>query len=137
MTESLSATAPAETQPPGLTSGGRRMLLFAMLAASSSTPILFTVLPAFGEQTGLDATATGALLTMSGLAFAVAAPVWGRLADRWGRARVLSIGLVGYGLSFLLFAALAQLGLAAVLTGTGLFLSLLLTRPIGGSLAAA
>jgi MFS family permease len=116
---------------------GRTALLLAVLAASSGTSIMFTVLPGIGSRVGIGAAGVGTLITCSGLAFALAAPYWGRLADRRGRSRVMAIGLLGYGAAAVAFSVLAQLGFSGILSGGALFVTMLVTRPVGGGLAAA
>jgi MFS family permease len=136
----LAVTSASGTTPDPITSltrRGRAALLLAVLAATSGTSIMFTVLPGIGARVGIGAAGVGALITCSGLAFALAAPYWGRLADRRGRSGVMAIGLVGYGAAAVAFSVLAQLGFSGILTGTALFVTLLVTRPIGGGLAAA
>lgn len=62
----------------------------------------------------------GVLTALYMLAVAVFAPLWGRLSDRFGRRSVLLVGLVGFALSMLVFAAartLSQLYLERTLSG--------------------
>jgi MFS family permease len=133
----VSPAGPTPDPTTSLTRRGRVALLIAVSAASSGTSIMFTVLPAIGARVGIGAAGVGTLITCSGLAYALAAPYWGRLADRRGRSSVMAVGLLGYGAAAVAFSILAQLGISGILTGTALFVTLLVTRPVGGGLAAA
>ncbi len=103
------------------------VLMLAVFTISIGFGILLPQLPALVERLlGADATpvqiarATGLLTAIYMLALFIFAPVWGWLSDRWGRRKVLMIGLTGFSLTMIasvLFQTLAAIYLGRALTG--------------------
>lgn len=80
-------------------------LFLVMLGFGIVIPVLpFLVV----SQQGTSATLGLLMATYSVMQF-IFAPLWGRLSDRIGRRPVLLAGLVGYGLSFMIFGLATQL----------------------------
>ncbi len=71
--------------------------------------LVIPIFPFFVEELGAGGRELGLLVATSALLEFVFAPVWGGLSDRIGRKPVLMIGIVGYGLSSLLFGLSTQL----------------------------
>lgn len=124
---------------PSPTSGrsARFILLLALLNAAAASSIYLSILP--GIVRGLDLTEVqgGLLVTTSAIAFGVMAPWWGRKSDRAGRVPIITLGLVGYAITSAAFALGMELGFAGVVGGMALYGVLLISRPLGGALAAA
>lgn len=129
--------APSETSPHGLPQRQALLLFAATLVAAVGTSLLLTVVPPIARELEWSETRSGLLISASGLAFLLAAPAWGRASDRLNRPRLVVVGLVGYAVAFAVFALMAGYGLSGALGGLGLYLALLLSRPVGGALAAA
>lgn len=127
----------ADRTPPTAPRRSRLLILLALLNASTSSSLYLAILPALSRELALSESQAGLLVTASALAFAVAAPWWGRRSERWGRTSVLVAGLAGYACASVAFAVVGGLGLAGTVSGTALFGLLLLSRPLGGALAAA
>ncbi len=68
--------------------------------------ILYTTIPYIAEQTGVATSNIIAAISIGSLFFAVCSPYWATKSDRLGRKRVLSIGMFGMGLSFILLSSL-------------------------------
>jgi multidrug resistance protein len=66
--------------------------------------IIIPILPEVIIQQNLSEIHVGGLLTIYALASFFTAPLWGALSDRTGRKKLILIGLVGFSLSFFLFA---------------------------------
>jgi len=66
--------------------------------------IIIPILPEVILQQGLSEVHVGGLLTVYALASFFTAPLWGTLSDRTGRKKLILIGLIGFSLSFFLFA---------------------------------
>ena len=64
-------------------------------------------------------------------------PIWGRVSDRWGRKRVMLIGLFGFAAGTLLFNSVLSAGLAGVLVGTGLYFALIAARLMHAAVMSA
>ncbi|MFI8081220.1 MFS transporter [Kitasatospora sp. NPDC086009] len=109
------------TRPEGL---GRRQVhavaacyFVASFAALGLPPYLTAILPALGDPQGRWA---GVLYIVPTVFSALGAPLWGRLADRFGRKRLLLRAQLGLTVSFLLAGAadsLPAFTLALVLQG--------------------
>ena len=66
--------------------------------------IIIPILPEVIIQQNLSEIHVGGLLTIYALASFFTAPLWGALSDRTGRKKLILIGLLGFSLSFFLFA---------------------------------
>ena len=66
--------------------------------------IIIPVLPEVIVQQGWSNVHVGGLLTIYALASFFTAPLWGSLSDRIGRKPLILLGLVGFSLSFIIFA---------------------------------
>ena len=109
--------------------------LFAgLLAAYAGLMLANPVFPSLARELGLSEVQAGIVISAAALVFAVGSPLWGWLCDRAGRKPVFVAGLVGIGLSFILFAGVSYLGLIGVLTGTALFAALLAARVVIGAM---
>src|SRR5260221_293114 len=96
--------------------------------------LVIPLLPFYGERFGASPFTVTVILAMYSLAQLFAAPLWGRLSDRWGRRPVLLVSLAGAVVAYLwmgvayslwvLFAARflqgAMAGNIAVARGAGL-----------------
>ncbi len=91
--------------------------------------LILPLLPYYAETFGATLTVVGLLGTANALAQLVAAPVIGRLSDKYGRRPLLIFSIAGTVISFLL------LGLAQTLPM--LFLSRILDGLLGGNIALA
>ncbi len=84
--------------------------------------IVLPLLPLYATRFGASAWTVGLLVTIYSVAQFFMAPVWGRLSDRFGRRPILLLGLVGSGISYLVFAwagTVAALFLSRLLAGVG------------------
>ena len=86
-------------------------LMLAVFSISVGFGVLLPQLPALIERLlGAGGTAaqvpraTGLMTALYMFALFLAAPVWGRLSDQWGRRPVLLIGLAGFGATMIAFA---------------------------------
>lgn len=119
-------------------SGSRLGLLFlAVFGAYLGQFILFPVLPPLGRELGLSEFQVGLLITTSALMLFLGSPVWGRRSDIWGRKPVILFGLVAAASSLLIFAVVAQFGLAGALSVPVIFFSMLVVRGFAYGLSIA
>ena len=72
--------------------------------------LFLPLLPYYAEGLGATATLTGILIASNALAQFVAAPVVGRLSDRWGRRPMLIFSIANTLVSFLILGLAAPLG---------------------------
>ncbi|MHA6259838.1 MFS transporter [Sporosarcina sp. CAU 1771] len=66
--------------------------------------IIIPILPEVIIEQGFSEVHVGGLLTIYALASFFTAPLWGAFSDRTGRKKLILIGLIGFSLSFFLFA---------------------------------
>jgi DHA1 family multidrug resistance protein-like MFS transporter len=94
------------------TNNNRRSLIilsFTLVVVMLGFGLVIPIFPFFVEELGAGGRELGLLVATSALLEFVFAPVWGGISDRIGRKPVLMIGVLGYGLSSLLFGLSTQL----------------------------
>lgn len=90
-------------------------LMLAVFTVSAGYGVMLPLLPYVVEQMTGDAGAaavsrhTGLLTAVYTISLFLFASRWGRLSDRFGRGRVILIGLLGFAVSMLVFAGTADL----------------------------
>lgn len=99
--------------------------------------IVMTTLPSLGREIGLREVAIGAIISASSLVFFVSSRVWGRVSDHWGRKPVILIGLWGYCVGTLVFAALFAAGMSGLIAGGLLYGLIIATRMAQSMLMSA
>jgi DHA1 family multidrug resistance protein-like MFS transporter len=85
--------------------------------------MVMPILPFYVESMGASATELGLLVAISPFIQLIASPLWGGVSDRRGRKPVLVVGLLGYGISMLLFGLATELWMLFVARGVGALLS--------------
>jgi len=113
------------------------LLFVALFNSILGFSILFPILGPLGRELGLSELQVGSLTAVYSLAQFVTSPYWGRRSEVLGRKPVLLRGILGFGIAFLAFGLLAELGQSGILRGWPLFLALLATRLCGGALSSA
>jgi len=114
-----------------------RLLFAALVAVGMGQTIVFAVLAPLGREIGLSELQVGAIISASSVTFFIASPMWGRASDRWGRKRVMLIGLVGYTLGTVIFASIFQAALSGLLLPLVAFLALTGSRMLQASIMSA
>lgn len=127
--------APAEQN--NTTKQAKGVLFLTIFIAMLGLSVLFPVVGPLSRELGLSETQVGWFATIYSLMQLLCSPFWGKRSETVGRKPVLLMGLVGFSLSFLLFAVVALLGLKGVLGGTAVFVGLLFARFVGGVLSSA
>jgi MFS family permease len=105
-----------------------KLLFFAMLATAMGQSVVMTTLPSLGRQTGLTELQVATIMSSSAIAFALGNTLWSSITKKLGFRRLLMLGLTGYTIGTIIFASVWLSGFAAILTGSGLFAALLLSR---------
>ncbi len=85
--------------------------------------MVMPIFPFYIESMGASASELGLLVAISPFIQLVASPLWGGISDRRGRKPVLAVGLLGYGISMLLFGLATELWMLFVARGVGALLS--------------
>ena len=100
-------------------------LAAAVFVVSAGYGALMPVLPAWlaplmaADSQAAVARHLGLLSGMYAAGVLVGAPLWGLVSDRWGRGRILVIGLVGYVASLLTLLRPDWIGLAGIYMSRG------------------
>jgi len=115
----------------------RTILLTALVGMGFGMTVLFAILAPLGREVGFTELQIGSIIAASSLTVFLASPRWGRLSDRWGRKRVLLIGLFGYVVGTLLFAGVFHFTLIGVVAPALGYYLLMLTRVMHASVMAA
>ena len=113
------------------------ILIAGLMAFSMGQTVLFAVLGPIAREIGLRETHVGLIITAAALAVMVSSPLWGKLADRWGRRPVFVLGLAGYALSTFAFAGVLHAGLEAMILPMAALGALIATRTLYGLVASA
>ena len=85
------------------------ILAFALVVVTLGFGLIIPLFPFYIEALGATGSDLGLLVATSALLEFLCAPIWGSVSDRIGRKPVLVAGMVGYGLSSLLFGFSTQL----------------------------
>jgi len=115
----------------------RRTLLVSLVSVGMGFTVLFPVLAPLGREMGLSEFQITAIIAASSLTVFLSSPVWGRRSDRWGRKRVMLIGLFGFSAGTALFNSVLYAGLAGVLGGWLLFGTLVAARMLHAAVMSA
>lgn len=126
----------ANTSGPLAGVSALRPLLASMLLLGGANSVLFAVSPPVGRLLGFKEWQIGFVVAFSAAAYMVFAAVWGRVSDLRGRRYVLVIGMLGFGLGGLAFAAVLDLGLAGVVTPSLALVLLIATRMVQSLVSA-
>lgn len=127
----------SQTLPADALRRARYLLFAALVAVGMGQTVVFAVLAPLGREIGLVEVQVGAIISASSITFFIASPIWGRTSDRWGRRRVMLIGLFGYTAGTVLFASVFQGALVGLLAPLPAFLALTAARMAQASVMSA
>ena len=111
-----------------LTTSQKYLIAFGSLAMGVGMTINFVVVAPLARQAGLTEIQVAGILTLSTLLYAALIPYWGRLADKFGRKRVMVFSLFAMGAMNMAFLFALSAALAGVVTGLAAFLLLAFVR---------
>ncbi|NLK51361.1 MAG: TCR/Tet family MFS transporter [Syntrophomonadaceae bacterium] len=89
--------------------GGLLVLFISIFLVGVGFSIIMPVLPYYAESLGANAFQLGLLITVYAICQFIFAPIWGTYSDRLGRKPVLLMGIVGFAVTFILFAFATKL----------------------------
>ena len=113
------------------------LLFLTLFNSILGLSILFPIIGPLARELGLTEFQTGLFSTAYALMQFLMSPYWGRKSEEVGRKPILLVGILGFSVSFFLFAVFAQLRFAGVLGVGATFLLLLLARLVGGTFSSA
>ena len=85
------------------------ILSFTLVVVMLGFGMVIPVFPFYVERLGAGGSALGLLVATGALTELLFGPLWGNVSDRTGRKPILMIGMLGYGLSMVLFGLSTQL----------------------------
>jgi MFS family permease len=115
----------------------KRTLLLAVAAMGFAQTVLFAILAPLGREIGLVEVQIGAIISASSLTLFLVSPLWGRASDKWGRRKILLIGLFGYSFGTIMFASVFQAALLGYLIPVSALILLIITRVANATVMAA
>jgi MFS family permease len=107
----------------------------ACIGAGQST--IFILIPAEVRSLGFNEFEVGIIFSISAIAWMIFSPFWGRLSDRFGRKWIFLIGIFGFSLSMILFAAIISAASYNLIPFVLILPLLIITRLINGLLGSA
>ena len=126
------------TQTPGFPLVfAKRILLFALIAVGMGQTVLFAILAPLGREVGLTVIQIGTIISASSITVFLCMPIWGRASDRWGRKRIILVGLFGYSLGTVLFAAVFKSAMMGLFPPMVAFIALIVSRMAHASVMSA
>ncbi|WP_334050029.1 MFS transporter [Alteromonas gracilis] len=114
-----------------------RILFCALLATSVGQSVMLTTLPSMGRQANLSEFHIATIMSSSALIFAIGTNVWSKVAKHAGFKRILMVGLAGYSVGTFAFASAWMAGFSGIISGTNLFLALLISRSMQSTIMSA
>jgi len=114
-----------------------RVLFCALLATSVGQSVMLTTLPSMGREAELTEFHIATIMSSSAFIFAIGTNVWSKVAKRAGFKRILMVGLTGYSLGTFAFASAWMAGFSGFISGTNLFLALLISRSMQSTIMSA
>jgi len=85
------------------------ILSFALVVVTLGFGMVIPIFPFYVDRLGAGGRELGLLTATAALTELIFGPMWGSISDRTGRRPILMLGLLGYGLSSLLFGLATQL----------------------------
>ena len=112
------------------------IIAFALVSMGVGMTISFVVAPPLARGAGLSEIQVAGVLTGSALLFAILTPIWGRIANEYGRKRVMVFALFATAASNALFIITLSAAMRGVLVGIYAFLALAAVRACFGVLGS-
>ncbi|MEZ5955298.1 MAG: MFS transporter [Hyphomonas sp.] len=117
-------------------SGFQKLVIaLATVSMGAGMTINFVVVAPLAREAGLSEIEIAGILTFSSVLYTIFTPIWGRIADRIGRKRVMVFALCAMALTNMAFLFALDAALAGVITGLGAFSLLAFVRTWFGLLA--
>jgi len=104
------------------------LLFGGLLSVGIGRSVTLAVLAPIGRELGLMEIQVGLISAMTAAMFFFGGPFWGRRCESMGRRKVMIIGLIGYAITTIMFAAVVEAGLRSLMPLLIVFSLMLLTR---------
>ena len=114
--------------PTGLSTRQLTVLILGLMATGVGQSLVFAILAPLGREVQLSELQITSLIASSALVYGLTAPLWGRVSDRIGRKPIIITGLIAYCIGTVVFTSVFLAGLTGVLSGTALYIALIVSR---------
>lgn len=104
------------------------LLFGGLLSVGIGRSVTLAVLAPIGRELGLMEIQVGLISALTAAMFFFGGPFWGRRSESMGRRKVMIIGLIGYAVTTLMFAAVVEAGLHGWMPILLVYPLMLLTR---------
>ena len=91
------------------------ILFFSLMCTGAGQSVMFAILPSLARQLGLSEFQASLPFVVSATIWVFTSGFWGEKSDHWGRKPIILLGLSAFGVSFGLFAIVANLGTVGLL----------------------
>jgi MFS family permease len=91
------------------------ILFVSLMCMGAGQSVMFAILPSLARQMGLTEFEASLPFVCSATIWVFTSGYWGEKSDHWGRKPIILLGLLAFGVSFGLFAAVASIGIAGFL----------------------
>ncbi|MFK7916275.1 MAG: MFS transporter [Pseudomonadales bacterium] len=115
----------------------RRTLLASLVIVGMGFTVLFPLLAPLGREMGLSEVQITGVIAASSLTVFLMSPIWGRASDRYGRKRIMLLGLFGFTGGTVVFNLVLYAGLNGVAVGWALFAALVVARVMHAAIMSA
>lgn len=110
----------------------KRVIFISLMICYVGFGVINPVLAPLIREIGLEERHAGWIISAASLVLLLAAPVWGRQSDRFGRKPVMMAGLLGFAISLALFALFAWIGTRGNVQVMFIFSMLFISRVLFG-----
>src|SRR5271157_5977541 len=86
------------------------ILFVSLMCMGAGQSVMFAILPSLARQLGLTEFEASLPFVCSATIWVFTSGFWGEKSDHWGRKPIILLGLSAFGVSFGLFAIVANLG---------------------------
>ena len=108
-------SAPMRATTPSERRRAFTILFFSLMCTGAGQSVMFAILPSLARQLGLSEFQASLPFVVSATIWVFTSGFWGEKSDHWGRKPIILLGLTAFGVSFGLFAIVANLGTAGLL----------------------
>jgi MFS family permease len=109
------------------------ILFFSLMCLGAGQSVMFAILPSFARKLGLTEFEASLPFVVSATIWVFSSGFWGAKSDRRGRKPVMLLGLIAFGISFGLFAAIAEIGIAGIVSTIVAYPLMIAARAIYGA----
>jgi MFS family permease len=108
------------------------VLFISLTCMGAGQSVMYGILPSLARELGITEFQAQLPFAVSGAIWLFTSTYWGKRSDHWGRRPVILMGLTAFGISFALFAVLAQLGVSHVMAVAFAYPAMIAARAIYG-----